>query len=97
MLVDKINFGLVLYYHANFYPFEELSSYWSVKQISVFSAFHWSSITVYNRIVTNTENTVHNCTSWFFSSPEYEVLMVSYCDQSALNDFSSKTARQILK
>ena len=48
----------------------------------------------------------------FFSSPEHEVLMVSYCDQSlsvvrrpssvrcqlfASNDFSSKTARRILK
>ena len=48
----------------------------------------------------------------FFSSPEHEVLMVSYCDQSLsvvrppssvrcqlfpLNDFSSKTARRILK
>ena len=46
----------------------------------------------------------------FFSSPEHEVLMVSYCDQSlsvvrhpcvvnffALNDFSSKTAGRILK
>ena len=47
-----------------------------------------------------------------FSSPEHEVLMVSYCDQSlsvvcrpssvrcqlfALNDFSSQTARRILK
>ena len=43
MLVDKTNFGLVLYNHANFYRFEETSSYWSVKRISVFSAFHWSA------------------------------------------------------
>ena len=37
MLVDTTNFGLVFYNHANFYRFEETSSYWSVKQISVFS------------------------------------------------------------
>ena len=39
----KINFGLVLYNHANFYRFEETSSYRSVKRISVFSAFRWST------------------------------------------------------
>ena len=43
----------------------------------------------------------------FFSLPEHEVLMVSYCDRFlsvvlasstfALNDFSSKTVSQILK
>ena len=27
MSVDKTNFGLVLYNHAKFYPFEETSSY----------------------------------------------------------------------
>ena len=43
VLVDKTNFGLVLYNHANFYQFEDISSYWSVKRISVFSAFHWST------------------------------------------------------
>ena len=37
MLVDNTNFGLVVYNHANFYRFEETSSYWSVKRISVFS------------------------------------------------------------
>ena len=37
MLVDKTNFGLVLYNHANFYLFEETSSYWSVKRIISFS------------------------------------------------------------
>ena len=31
MLVDMTNFGLVLCNHANFYRFEETSSYWSVK------------------------------------------------------------------
>ena len=31
MLVDKTNFGLVLYNHSNFYRFEIPSSYWSVK------------------------------------------------------------------
>ena len=36
MLVDKTNFGLVIYNNANFYRFEELSSYWSVKRKSVF-------------------------------------------------------------
>ena len=39
MLVDKTNFGLVLYNHANFYQFEETSSYWLVKGISVFLCF----------------------------------------------------------
>ena len=64
MLVDKTNFGLVLYNHANFYRFEETSSYWSVKRILVFLCFslvnqrHTSGITVYNRIVINIENTV---------------------------------------
>ena len=37
MLVETTNSGLVLYNHANFYRFEEASSYWSIKQISVFS------------------------------------------------------------
>ena len=59
MLVDKTNFGLVLYNHANFYRFEKTSSYWSVKRISVFLCFslvnqrHIFGITVYNRTVTN--------------------------------------------
>ena len=63
MLVDKTNFGLVLYNHANFYRFEETSSYWLVKRISVFLCFslanqwHTSGITVYNRTVANIENT----------------------------------------
>ena len=74
MLVDKTDFGLVLYNHANFYRFEESSSYWSVKRISVFLCFllvkqrHISGITVYNRTVTNIVNTVravHSCNSWF--------------------------------
>ena len=43
MLVDETSFGLVLYKHTNFYRFEKSSSYWSVKQISFFSAFHWST------------------------------------------------------
>ena len=30
MLVDKPNFGLVLYNHANFYRFAESFGYWSV-------------------------------------------------------------------
>ena len=42
-LVDETNFGLVIYNHVNFYRFEETSSYLSVKRISVFSAFHWST------------------------------------------------------
>ena len=64
MLVDKTNSGLVFYNHANFYRFEETSSYWSVKRISVFLCFslvnlrHTSGITVFNRTVTNIENTV---------------------------------------
>ena len=62
-LVDKTNSGLVLYNRANFYGFEESSSYWSVKQILVFLCFslvnqqHTSGITVYNRTVTNIKNT----------------------------------------
>ena len=36
-VADKTIFGLVLYNSANFYRFEESSSYWSVKGISVFS------------------------------------------------------------
>ena len=62
MSVDKTDFGLVLFDHANFYRFEETSSYWSVKRISVFVCFslvnqwHTSYITVYNRTVTNIEN-----------------------------------------
>ena len=43
MLADKTNFGLVLYNHANFYRFEELSGYWSVNKYQFFSAFHWST------------------------------------------------------
>ena len=64
MLVDKTNFGLVICNHANFYRFDEPSSYWSAKRISVFLCFslvsqrHTYSITVYNRTVTNIENTV---------------------------------------
>ena len=74
MLVDKTNFGEVLYNPTNFYRFEETSSYWSVKRISVFLCFslvnqwHTSGITVCNRTVTNIENTVramHSCSSWF--------------------------------
>ena len=74
MLVDKTNFGLVLFNHANIYRFEESSNYWSVKRVSVFLCFllvnqrHTSGITVYNRTVTNIEKTVravHSCSSWF--------------------------------
>ena len=39
ILVDKTNFDLVLNNHADFYRFEETSSYWSVKRISVFLCF----------------------------------------------------------
>ena len=76
MLVDKTNFGLVIYNHANFYRFEETSSYWAVKRISVFLCFslvnqgHTSGNTVYNRTVTNIESTVramHSCDSWLNS------------------------------
>ena len=75
MSVDKTDFGLVLYNHANFYRFVETSSNWSVKRISVFLCFsfvnqrHFSCITVYNRTVTNVENTVravHSCNSRFY-------------------------------
>ena len=71
MSVDKTDFGLVLYNHASFNR---------LKRISVFLCFslvnqrHTSCITVYNRTVTNIENTVravHSCNSWLFarSSP----------------------------
>ena len=43
MLVNKTNFCLVLYNHANFYQFEESSSYCSFNEFHVFSAFHWST------------------------------------------------------
>ena len=67
MLVDKTNFGSVLYNHANFYRFEETSSYWLFKRISVFLCFslvnqqHIFGITVYNRTVTNIENLCGPC------------------------------------
>ena len=35
MLVDKTNFRLVPYSHANFYRFEESSSYWPVKVVII--------------------------------------------------------------
>ena len=72
MLVDKTNFGLVIYNHASFYRFDEPSSYWSVKRISLFSAFHWSTrdtptasqcITVQRPI----SKTLYNCNSRLFS------------------------------
>ena len=53
MLVDKNNFGLVIYYHANFYRFDEISSYWALKRMSFFlflslvNRQHTSGITVY--------------------------------------------------
>ena len=43
MLIDKTNFGLVLYNHAIFHRFEETPSNWSVKRISDFLCFHWST------------------------------------------------------
>ena len=89
MLVDKTKFGLVLYNHANFYRFEETSSYWSVKRILVFLCFslvsqrQTCSITVYNRTVTNIENTaraVHSCNSCFFDNCAYNVYIVLMTD-----------------
>ena len=80
MFVDKTNFGLVLYNYADFYRFAETSSYWSVKWISVFLCFslvnqrYTSGITMYNRTVTNIENTVramHSCSSWLWMSYQY--------------------------
>ena len=43
MLVDKTNFRLVIYNHANFYRFEETSSHWSVNEKHFYSTFHWST------------------------------------------------------
>ena len=83
MLVDKTNFGLVLYNHASFYRFEETSSYWLVERISVFLCFsfgnlrHTSVITVYNRTVTNIENLCGPCWfSIFFNMKAYHVFSV---------------------
>ena len=58
MLVDKTNFGLVIYNHADFYRFEESSRYsiitltliglrnhldiGQLNEYQFFSAFHWS-------------------------------------------------------
>ena len=39
MLVDKTNFGSVLYNQANFYRFKETSSYWSVTRRTFFLCF----------------------------------------------------------
>ena len=83
MLVDETNFGLLLYNHANFYRFEETSSYWSVTRRSVFlyvslvNQRHTSAITVHNRTVSNIENTVravHSCNSWFILIFNLELL-----------------------
>ena len=95
MLVDKTNFGLVLHNHANFYWFEETSSYWSVKRISVCLCFsfvnqrHTSGITVYNRTVINIENTVravHSCNSLsrLFSKANNKLRVFFACSQGAL-------------
>ena len=83
MLVDTTNFGLVLYNHANLNRFEETSSYWLVKRISVFLCFslvnqpHTSGITVYDRTVTNIENTVRrakqSCNSWFLAGSTFSI------------------------
>ena len=45
MLVDKTNFGLVLYNHANFYRFEETSNLVNgqLNEYQFFSAVHWST------------------------------------------------------
>ena len=84
MLVDKTNFSLAFYNHANFYRFEETSSYWSIKRILIFLCFslvnqrHTSGITVYNRTVTDIGNTVravHRCNSWFFLYMRYIVFL----------------------
>ena len=70
MLVDKTNFGLVLYSRDNFYRFEESSSDWSVKLISVFLCFsldnkrQTSGVTVYNPYE-NSVRAVHIYNSWF--------------------------------
>ena len=104
MLVDKTNFarpinvGLGICNHTNFYRFEKTYSYWSVKRISVFLCFslvnlrHTSGITVYNRTVTNIENTVwavHSCNSWFcllFLLSLWSVSIMSSIFNIVLND-----------
>ena len=81
ILFVKTSFDQVIYNQANFYQFEETSSYWSVKRISVFFCFslvnqrHTSGITVHNRTVTNIANTVravHGCNGCFMYSLIFE-------------------------
>ena len=72
LFVDKTNFDLKLYTHANFYRFEESFSYCSVKRISVLLCFslvnqrHTFSITVYKSNIENIVRAVHNCNRLFF-------------------------------
>ena len=106
MSVDKTDFGLVLYNYANFYPFEETSSYWSIKWISVFLCFslvnqrHTSCITVYNRTMTNIENTVwavHSCNSWFLNELSFATFfqidhcIVALLEEATANQLSQNT------
>ena len=89
MLVDKTICGLVLYNHANFYRFEETSSYWLGERTSFFLCFSLvnkrltSGITVYSHTVTNIENLCGPCTaakaelSDFFHSNSRNVLAIS--------------------
>ena len=43
VLVDKTNFGLVLYNYANFYRFENQLVIGQLNEYEFFSAFHWST------------------------------------------------------
>ena len=90
MLADKTNFGLVLYNNANFYRFEETSSYWLVKRISVFLCFslvnqrHTSGIIVYNRTETNVR-AVHSCNGWFPYKAAYTADAIIYKSLFSVN------------
>ena len=77
MLVDKTSFGSVPLITPTFIALGEKSKYWSFKRISVFLCFLLVSerlssfgITVYNRTVTNTENTVWTVSNSFLSPLE---------------------------
>ena len=75
MLVNKTNFGSVIYNHANLYRFEETSSYWLVERISVFLYFslvnhrHNFGIIVYLRTVTNIKDLCGPCVATIAGFP----------------------------
>ena len=76
MLVVKTNFGSVLYNHAwsNFYRFEKHLVSDQFFCFSLVNQRHTSAVKVYNRKVTNIENTVravHSCNSRLLDGNNY--------------------------